>query len=96
MLNLLSKLSRLLLFVIAVAPVGSVHALDGQAQGAKVSMHDVAQKIRQGNTWQILEAKPKQKKSGYKFFQFKVINKKGQVKVINIDPNNPNLRRLEQ
>ena len=96
MLNLLSKLTRLFALAVLVTPVGSVHALDGQTQGAKVSMHDVAQKIRQSNTWQILDAKPKEKKSGYKFFQFKVINKKGQVKVINIDPNNPNLRKLEQ
>jgi inorganic pyrophosphatase len=96
LLNLLSKLTRLFALAVLVTPVGSVHALDGQTQDAKVSMHDVAQKIRQSNTWQILDAKPKEKKSGYKFFQFKVINKKGQVKVINIDPNNPNLRKLEQ
>ena len=81
---------------MVIAPVGSVYALDGQTTESKISMHDVAKKIRQDNNWQILDAKPKEKKSGYKFFQFKVINKKGQVKVINIDPNNPNLRHLEQ
>ena len=91
-----SKVIQFFAAVVLAWCVSPVQALDGQAQGAKVSMHDVAIQIRESKNWKILEAKPKQRKSGYQFFQFKVINKKGQVKVINIDPNNPNLRRLEQ
>ena len=86
----------LLLAVMTAWPLASAGAADGHARGKKVSMHEVAEQIRRTETWQILEARPRHRKSGYRFFQFKVINQRGQVKVIDVDPHNPSLRRLQQ
>lgn len=58
-------------------------------------MDEVARQIRQFKSWQILDATPRQKESGYQYFRFKLLRDDGKVKIINIDPNNPNLRRLE-
>lgn len=66
----------------------------GKGQGAGRSMDDVARMIRQKSRWEILEATPRQQGSTV-HYRFKVINKTGKVKIINIDPKKPNLRKLE-
>ncbi len=72
------------------------HALDADNQGAAtVSIHEVAQQIRQYKSWQILDASPRKKTTGILYFRFKLLGQGGKVKIINIDPDNPNLRRLE-
>jgi hypothetical protein len=96
------------LFALAMLlQVGSVVALDANAQGTGpgqannhinsivVSMDDVARMIRQNKQWQILDARSRQRGSVI-HYRFKLISNKGVVKIINIDPNKPNLRRLEQ
>jgi hypothetical protein len=71
-------------------------ALDGEsASKDKVSMDEVAMQIRQFKSWQILDASSQKKESGSRYFRFKLLHDNGKVKIINIDPNNPNLRRLE-
>lgn len=80
----------------ASMPWQGAQALDGKSSGApSVSMDEVARQIRQLKSWQILEAQSKQEESGTQYFRFKLLRNDGKVKVINIDPNNPNLRRLE-
>lgn len=59
------------------------------------SMDDVARMIRQNKQWEILDARQRHKGSETRY-RFKVINNTGKVKVINIDPRRPNLRKLEQ
>ena len=89
-------LSLALLLLITSVFSSNSFALDGKKKGAvTVSIHDVAKKIRQFKTWQILDARSNQKESGF-LYRFKLINSSGRVKIINIDPKNPNLRRLEQ
>ena len=78
-------------------------ALDANAQGnngkkkngQSRSIDDVARMIRENKQWQILEASPRQDGSVTRY-RFKLINSTGKVKVISIDPKQPNLRRLEQ
>jgi hypothetical protein len=71
-------------------------ALDGEsASKNKVSMDEVAMQIRQFKSWQILDASPQKKETGSPYFRFKLLHNNGKVKIINIDPNKPNLRRLE-
>lgn len=108
------KLSRVcnkylipLITLIMLLEVGSVMALDANAQGTSagqgnkhinsitVSIDDVARMIRQNNQWQILDARSRQRGSVIRY-RFKLISNKGEVKIINIDPEKPNLRRLEQ
>jgi len=71
-------------------------ALEGNKQGTvTVSIHEVAMQIRRYKSWQILDASPRKKDTGTPYFRFKLLRSDGTVKIINIDPNNPNLRRLE-
>ena len=85
----------LLILMLAVFSVGSHNALaiEGENSGAAtISIHDIAKKIRKIKTWQILDAR-----SDNKAYRFKLINSNsGQVKIIHIDPEKPNLRRLKQ
>lgn len=60
-----------------------------------VSFNEVVEQIRQHKSWQILDARSKQKESGLRY-RFKLINSSGQVRIILIDPRNPNLGHLEQ
>ncbi len=79
------------------------HALDANSGGndqyqlsvGKSSMDDVARMIRQNKQWEILDARQRNKGNETRY-RFKVINSTGKVKVINIDPRRPNLRKLEQ
>lgn len=93
----LKQISISVLLAAAVSMGSSAsYALDGESVStSKVSMHEVAMQIRQYKSWQILNASPRQKESGYQYFRFKLLRSDGKVKIINIDPNNPNLRRLE-
>lgn len=93
-----------ILTVVALVALAPAMALDANAQSSQgdqsqqsnnPSMDDVARMIRQKKRWQILEATPQQDGSGLRY-RFKVINKTGKIKVITIDPRQPNLRRLEQ
>ena len=71
-------------------------ALDGEsASKTKVSLDEVAMQIREFKSWQILDASSQKKESGLRYFRFKLLRNDGKVKIINIDPNNPNLRTLE-
>ena len=71
-------------------------ALDANGQSSTtVSIHEVAMQIRQYKSWQILDASPRKKETGIRYFRFKLLGQDGKVKIINIDPNNPNLRRLK-
>ena len=95
--------------VIAFAAAGALVALtpalaldanaqsngQGAEQGSSRSIDDVARMIRKKKRWEILEATPTQNGSVMRY-RFKVINQTGKVKIINIDPRQPNLRRLEQ
>lgn len=86
----------LVILIFHLGFANQANALDGQsASKNKVSMHEVAVQIRQFKSWQILDASPQKKKSGYQYFRFKLLHNNGKVKIINIDPNNPNLRTLE-
>ena len=98
---MLTPLKQLTFSVILAMLLGAAssacYALDGEsATGAKMSMHEVAMQIRQYKSWQILNASSVQKASGHQYFRFKLLRSDGKVKIINIDPNNPNLRTLEQ
>lgn len=74
-----------------------VLAFDGEKSAStEISIHEVARQIRQYKSWQILDASPKKKPTGIQYFRFKLLHNNGMVKVINIDPLNPNLRRLEK
>ena len=101
MLNLYPKrnIERLLLSAVLIALFSNsplAIALDGEsASNKKVSMDEVAMQIRQFKSWQILDASSQKKESGLRYFRFKLLHNDGKVKVINIDPNNPNLRTLE-
>jgi hypothetical protein len=64
-------------------------------QGIVTSMDDVARMIRQKKKWQILDARPRYDGATTRY-RFKLLGKKGKVKIISIDPRKPNLRRLEQ
>ncbi|NKB62818.1 MAG: hypothetical protein GKR95_12095 [Gammaproteobacteria bacterium] len=77
---------------------GSSHALDAAktgVDGTGASIEEIANQIRRANQWRILDASPREDESGFQYFRFKLLNKKGRVKVINIDPTKPNLGRLE-
>lgn len=95
LLTLLVTLLTLLVLTPAMALDANAQSNNSdQGQQASRSMDDVARMIRQKKRWQILEATPHQS-GGVVHYRFKVINKTGKVKVINIDPRQPNLRRLE-
>ena len=99
--------SRDLIMQLAVAWFTSVMsamlypalALDANAQSGETeymsSMDDVAKMIRQKSGWQILDARSRTQGS-VTWYRFKLISKKGRVKIIRIDPAEPNLRLLEQ
>ena len=76
---------------------GSSFALDGNQKNGTVafSIDDVARQIRQYKSWQILDASPRKLESGDRILRFKLLHEKGKVIIINIDPKNPNYRRLE-
>ena len=67
----------------------------GNPIAVPVSFSEVVERIRQHKSWQILDARSKQKKSGL-CYRFKLINSSGQVRIILIDPRNPNLGYPEQ
>ena len=87
------------LCITLTAGFNPVLALDANAQtgqsGYMSSMDDVAKMIRKKNKWHILDARSSTKGSST-WYRFKVISKKGKVKIIRIDPSRPNLRVLEQ
>ena len=76
-------------------------ATDGDAtintpSAVPVSFDEVVEWVRhQHKSWQILDARSKHKESGLRY-RFKLINGNGQVRIILIDPRNPNLGNLEQ
>ena len=78
------------LFIFSTA----ASALDPNKSGEPVSIDDVANQIRGINSWQILDARSQQNNGGA-LFRFKLLSKKGVVKVIYIDPKKPNLGALK-
>ena len=94
-------LTTFIAWVIIAALIGinPAFALDANAQSsdssALRSMDDIARMIRQKNGWQILDARSRSSGSVV-WYRFKLISKKGKVKIIKIDPSKPNLRILEQ
>ncbi len=83
--------------LISMSMTNAADALDvnGSSANKGNSMDDVAKMIRKSSRWQILEAVPK-KKGEVMRYRFKLINSTGKVKIINVDPLRPNLRKLEQ
>ena len=67
----------------------------GNPAAVTVSFDEVVEQIRQHKSWQILDARSKQKGSGFRY-RFKLMNSSGQVRIILIDPKNPNFGYLEQ
>ena len=67
----------------------------GNPAAVTVSFDEVVEQIRQHKSWQILDARSNQKGSGFRY-RFKLMNSSGQVRIILIDPKNPNLGYLEQ
>jgi hypothetical protein len=96
-----TRLPGLLLCVVLGVP-GAVFALDanggngnnGSTMGA-VTMDDVARMIRRTKNWEILDARPRQKGNETRY-RFKLINSTGKVKIINVDPRKPSLKKLDQ
>jgi len=61
-----------------------------------VSFNEVVERIRlRHKSWQILDARSKHEESDLRY-RFKLINSSGQVRILLIDPRNPNLGHLEQ
>jgi len=83
--------------LVSMSMTNAADALDvnGSSASKGNSMDDVAKMIRKSSRWQILEAVPK-KKGEVMRYRFKLINSTGKVKIINVDPLRPNLRKLEQ
>ncbi len=68
----------------------------GNSSALPISFNEVVERIRlRHKSWQILDARSKHKESGLRY-RFKLINSNGQVRIILIDPRNPNLGNLEQ
>ena len=68
----------------------------GNPAAAAVSFNEVVEQIRrQHKSWHILDARSSRQESGLRY-RFKLINSSGQVRIILIDPRNPNLGHLEQ
>ena len=84
------------LLFLFISYCDSAYALDTKKRIAKAaSIDEVAHMIRKRKQWQILDASPRRKDSGTEYFRFKLLGNDGTVKIINVDPNKPNLRRLE-
>ena len=95
--SLLRAFGIVLLLSVCAGGSTFVLAFDGEKSAStEISIHEVARQIRQYKSWQILDASPKQKATGIRYFRFKLLHNNGMVKVINIDPLKPNLRRLEK
>ncbi len=72
------------------------NAAIGNPSAIPVSFNEVVERIRiRHKSWQILDARSRYKESGLRY-RFKLINSSGQVRIILIDPRNPNLEHLEQ
>lgn len=65
-------------------------------QAITVGLHEMAKQIRRYESWRILGAQPRRRASGYWMFRFKMLRNDGTIKVIYIDPKNPDFKRLEQ
>ena len=93
---MLTKFATSLILLSLAAPV--LYA-QGQGKGENaskdVSIDEVATMIRSRTNWQILDASPRKQESGNPYFRFKLLGEGGKVKVIDIDPNKPNLGKLE-
>ena len=90
----------LILFVILCAPLNanalklSDSPLAHRLQ-QKVSVDDIARQINRRDEWRILSAEP-MIDNEKTLYRFKLLNKrKGRVRVIIIDPNNPDLKKLD-
>ena len=90
-----------LVLLLAVYAGGNISVADDNDNTAAntaavtVSFDEVVEQIRQHKSWQILDARSKQKGSVSRY-RFKLMNSSGQVRIILIDPKNPNLGYLEQ
>lgn len=95
-----TKPLSLLIFAICAALTCTAVAHDpGQEtspQAITVGLHEMAKKIRRYESWRILGAQPKKEASGNWHFRFKLLRSDGTIKVIYIDPRNPDFKRLEQ
>ncbi len=99
-LTLITKFQKypailLLLIPLLIGSNTSFGLEEGNQGATMVSIHEVAMQIRRYKSWQILDASPRKKDTGRYYFRFKLLRNDGTVKIINIDPRNPNLRRLE-
>ncbi len=68
---------------------------DSSALPVSISFHEVVERIRRRHkSWHILDARSKHEESSLRY-RFKLINSNGQVRILLIDPRNPNLGHLE-
>ena len=83
--------------LLGIASFNFSFALDATKTGVNggLSIEEIASQIRKDSEWQILNASPRQDATGLRYFRFKLLNKKGTVKVIHIDPAKPDLKRLK-
>ena len=74
---------------------GLAFALNPVNSPTNAEIDDIANQIRGKSGWQILDARTQKNASGNFLFRFKLLSKKGMVKVIFVDPRNPDLRELK-
>ncbi len=85
-----------LLLVMMITGSGSVFALDHKKKhrGANsLSMDEAANMIRKRDVGRILRAKRTTHKSGQEMYRFRVLNKKGAVRIFEVNPKNPEIIR---
>ncbi len=92
-------LSFCIFAVAATVACGAVAHDPDQEESPQVvtaGLHEMAKRIRRYESWRILGAQPRKRASGYWYFRFKMLRDDGTIKVIYIDPRNPDFKRLEQ
>lgn len=85
--------------LVALATGSNIgYALDVETRQARpvVGIQEMAEQIRQYKRWEILDARPARLESGGKVLKFKLLNEKGRVIIIYIDPLKPSFVRLEE
>ena len=92
-----------LVFALALVCSHAAIALDANANSGNggvngvshASMDDVARMIRRNKNWEILDARSRQNGDETRY-RFKLINSTGKVKIIQVDPRSPSLKKLDQ
>lgn len=87
-----------LLLLTILFSINPAHATDDETkanQSRHYSVDEIARKIDQQPKWRVLAAEPTTE-NRKTLYRFKILEKeKGRVKVITIDPDNPQLNQFE-